>query len=321
MAEKPGELREYRADEETGLTAREFGDAEAAEDADEIKAKIEETRSNMGETIDAIQERLSFSNLSEQVSEQVGNAIETAKDTVYDATIGKAVNYMKYAGNEISTTTIGRAVKDNPLPYALIGLGSGLLLYKSFSTKQRSAGFDTRHLTDRNEGRKNGGVYNTVSSKLSDAAGTVSGAAENAVDTVSSAAHSAADTVAGAASTTYAGARDLASKAYEKAGEFGSTAHDTYDHYIEENPLAVGAVALAVGAAVGFALPSTRYEGELMGEARQNLLSKAEATASGFVDKAKEIASDAGKAVKDEVSGAIEGNETKTKTVTQGRFS
>jgi predicted ribosome quality control (RQC) complex YloA/Tae2 family protein len=54
-------------------------DANGDDRTEEIKAKIEETRADMGETIDAIQERLSYANISEQVSEQVSNAIETAK--------------------------------------------------------------------------------------------------------------------------------------------------------------------------------------------------------------------------------------------------
>src|SRR5690349_15072490 len=65
---------------------------EAPEETDHLKAQIEETRSQMGETIDAIQEKLSFQNISEQVkeqvSEQINSALETAKETVYDATIG-----------------------------------------------------------------------------------------------------------------------------------------------------------------------------------------------------------------------------------------
>src|SRR5687768_5212301 len=48
-------------------------------DTEHIRQEIEETRNSMGETIDAIQERLSIANISEQVSEQVSNAIETAK--------------------------------------------------------------------------------------------------------------------------------------------------------------------------------------------------------------------------------------------------
>ena len=82
---------------------------------DELKESIEETRGQMGETIDAIQEKLSFSNLSEQVSEHVNHAVETAKDAVYGATIGKAATFMKDFGDEISKTSIVKAAKDNPL--------------------------------------------------------------------------------------------------------------------------------------------------------------------------------------------------------------
>jgi methyl-accepting chemotaxis protein len=68
----------------------ELGSEKTGEETDHIKAQIAQTRSQMGETIDAIQDRLSFANISEQVSETVNSAIETAKDTAYDATIGKA---------------------------------------------------------------------------------------------------------------------------------------------------------------------------------------------------------------------------------------
>ena len=87
----------------------------------------------MGETIDAIQDRLSFSNISDQVSEHVNNAVETAKEAVYDATIGKAVYFMKNIGNEISGSSMVRTAKDNPLPFILLGLGAGMLVYQGFS--------------------------------------------------------------------------------------------------------------------------------------------------------------------------------------------
>jgi ElaB/YqjD/DUF883 family membrane-anchored ribosome-binding protein len=291
---------------EVADTESTFVDKGTETETAQIKAQIVETRNNMGETIDAIQERLSYSNISEQVSEHVNNAIETAKDTVYDATIGKAVNFMKTTGNDIAATGAVRSIKDNPLPYALIGLGAGLLIYNNMGSKKRSAGFDTRGLTDRSG--YSDAAYNAVSNKLGGAVDTVSSTAGKAVDTVSSAAGSAIDTVTGAASTTYGGARDLAAKAYDRAGELGHTAHETYDHYIEENPLAVGAVALAVGAAVGFAIPSTRYEGQLVGETRDNLLHKAESVATEFVgtakEKVREVAAGAGSAISKEVEKA-----------------
>ena len=48
---------------------------DASDETEQIKSQIEETRSQLGETIDAIQDRLSFSNISEQVSEHVNNAV------------------------------------------------------------------------------------------------------------------------------------------------------------------------------------------------------------------------------------------------------
>jgi hypothetical protein len=42
-------------------------------EAEQLREQIEETRRGMGETIDAIQEKLSFSNISEQVQAQVSS--------------------------------------------------------------------------------------------------------------------------------------------------------------------------------------------------------------------------------------------------------
>ena len=48
------------------------------------------------------------------------------------------------------------------------------------------------------------------------------------------------------------------------------------------------------------AIPSTRYEGELMGESRMKLMNKAQETATDFIDKAKTAANEAGRAITDE---------------------
>src|SRR5688572_20207201 len=98
-ADKDEFLERYSADY-SDSERRDFG--EAPEETEQIKARIEETRNQMGGTIDAIQGRLSLANISEQVSETVSSAIETAKDTAYDATIGKAVNFMKNFGDGVT---------------------------------------------------------------------------------------------------------------------------------------------------------------------------------------------------------------------------
>src|SRR5687768_2919864 len=132
--------------------------SDVPEETEQIRARIEETRNQMGETIDAIQERLSFANISEQVSETVNNAIETAKDTAYDATIGKAVNFMKNVGDGVTHSDAFRTVRKNPLPLALIGAGVGLLAYQSFAkgSSRVGNGRDRRYY-DRGDGGESRG--------------------------------------------------------------------------------------------------------------------------------------------------------------------
>ena len=241
-----------------------------------LKAQIEETRSQMGDTIDAIQERLSFSNISDQVSERVNHAIETAKDTVYDATIGKAVTFMKNMGDGISDNTMVKTAKNNPFPLALIGIGAGLLAYNAMKPRQHRSFDGRREWSPRDtypEPVMAKSMMTTAQDKLSSASETVSTAAGNAYDTVS---NKMAD--------AYSSAGDLAHRAYDKAGEVGQYTQQQYDHYMNENPLAVGALALAVGAAIGLAIPSTHYEDELMGETRDNMLEKAQSTANQYID-------------------------------------
>lgn len=249
-------------------------------EAEHIKGQIEETRSQMGETIDAIQDRLSFSNLSEQVSDHVNNAVETAKEAVYDATIGKAADIMKSISDEILNTSIVRTAKNNPLPFILIGAGAGLLAYQTYAGKGK--GDSRRH----EFGRHRPLEIDADRGKI----GAVT-------DTVTAAAGTAYDKVSGAVDSAYSGVGDAAGQAYNKAGELGTAAKEKYDYYVEENPLAVGAVALALGAAVGFAIPATRYEGNLMGQARQDLMSKVQTTASDLLDKTKQAGTDAVAAV------------------------
>lgn len=309
-------------------------DTDETDDTDQIRAQIEETRSQMGETIDAIQEKLSFQNISEQVKEQVSehinSAIETAKDSVYSATIGnlgKAGKFMQNVGKEISKTEAGRFARKNPFPLVLIGLGVGLLAYEGFGKgkSRRTYRYSDYDNDSRDRGYRDSGTFSTLKSAANSATGKISDTASSAYDSVSSTTGNAIDSVKGAATSAYGSVTDSANKAYsavsdyagtayEKAGEYGQQARETYDQYIEENPLAVGAVALAVGAAIGLAIPATRYESEVMGEYSQQLLDKAQTAAGGLVDRVKEVAAEAKSTLSEEVQTTL--SETK-KTITE----
>lgn len=314
---------------------------DAPEETEHLKAQIEETRSQMGETIDAIQERLSFQNISdqvkEQVSEQISSAFETAKDTVYDATIRKAGDFMQSMNKSVNKSLDGiskseamHVMRANPLALSLIGLGVGLLLMNGYKKKS------SYRYADGNRGRQGKGAYasggeaysnqpsmlksaqdkitgtastayESVGNAASGAYDSVSNVAGSTYESVSGAATNAYSSVTGAASTAVSGVTDYAGRAYDKVGDLRTQAAEQYDYYIEENPLAVGAVALALGAAVGMALPSTRVESHLMGEAKQNLLQKAQDTAGDLVDRVKQVATEAQKTITDEVKTQAQG--------------
>jgi phage-related protein len=291
----------------------------ATEETEEIRAQIEDTRQQMSETIDAIQEKLSFSNISEQVkdevTEKISDALTTVKKNVYDAAIrrvGDVMGFVNKGFNEVSDTKIVSAARENPLAVTLIGLGIGILLVNSYrgggGRSRSSYKGNQRKLISGGSERNQSSILKTAQNKISGAASgayeTVSGAAGTAYEGVGSAASGAYGSVSNAASSAYEGVTNAASQAYGKVGEYGSQAREQYDYYIEENPLAVGAVALALGAAVGLSIPSTSYESQLMGEHRDNLLQKAQESAGDLVDKVKQVASEAQKTIGEEVKSA-----------------
>ena len=223
---------------------------------------------------------------------------------------------MKNTGKELSRSSLITTAKDNPLPFILIGVGAGLLAYQGFgrSNTRRDAqyGQAPRSIGQRNRAdsssimtKAQDGLHSmtdTVSNTAGNVKDSVSNAAGSVRDSVSNAASTAYDGVSRAAESTYSGVSHLANRATDAAGSLGTKAAETYEHYLEEKPWAIGAVALVAGAAIGMAIPSTRYEGELMGEARVNLMNKVTDTASDFVDKAKQAATEVGKTVSETVS-------------------
>lgn len=321
----------YLESRSTGVSTSDEGtdaDDTTTEETEQIRAQIEETRSNLGETIDAIQEKLSISNITDQVKDEVSDyvntTIQTAKASVYDATLGKVGNIMTYISkglNEISDTQVGFAAKQNPLAISLIGLGLGMLLVNGYSKKRTSyryeadydsendyeseGGYDRRNLSSSTSGSrsrsgqsKGRNITGYVSNVAGQAYEGVSGTASKVGSTVTDAAGKVTETVGGYANQAYKQVGNLGSRAKDVAG----SAQDQYEHYMEESPLAVGAVALALGAAVGLSIPATRVENHLMGEARENLMYKASETAREAIDKVQQVAGEVKQTVQDKAA-------------------
>ncbi len=312
LAAAPASSKALKDDSIGTATAADVNNETGDDDAGQIRAKIEDTRSEMGETLGEIQERLSVANISEQVSEQVNSAIETVKTTAYDATVGKAVNFMSGVENELRRTTVGRTVMNNPIPFVLIGAGTAMLLMSMRDRDNSRSGRFGRTVEfgaltgTKGRGETGEGVADKAKHAYENAAETAKDTYDGVYDSVAGAAGSAYDSVAGAADSTFSGAAGLVSKAKHSVGDLGHKAQDSYEYYAEEKPLTLAAAAVAVGAAIGFAIPSSRYESRVMGETRDNLWEKAEGAAGELVEQVKETATNAGKAASEELGLSAE---------------
>ncbi len=250
--------------------------ADSEENPEQIRAEIEDTRAVMSQTINEIQERLSPEHLMGQ-----------AKEAVRDATIGKVESVVESVGETISEVTeparlmasrAGEAIKEvgttvadkiwkNPIPMALIGLGVGMLVVRNFSNG-RTTGAPRKSLPNRRSNYALGDVgqmqSNTGASTLNQVKETASDLASRAKDS----------------------ATDLASRAKDSASAVGSR----FGQVLRENPLAVGAVAVAAGTAVGLVLPSTRLESEYIGDAGEKIVDKVEDVAREALGKVQDAA-------------------------------
>jgi ElaB/YqjD/DUF883 family membrane-anchored ribosome-binding protein len=254
----------------------------SAEDYDEnteqLRADIEDTRAEMSQTINEIQERLSPEHLMGQV-----------KETVREATIGKVERVMDKVGETISEMTeparevagrAGTVIKDsvwkNPIPIAMIGLGVGMLFMRRY---RDGDGYSTTSGTPRTRryygmGQKGYGRSLAQTQGTQSTAGT-EGALDQAWETAGDLAGRSTDAL-----------NNLGSKARESA----SVVSSRFSQMLRENPLAVGAVAVAAGTAVGLVLPSTRFESEYISETSERLVDKAQEVARGALDKVQDAA-------------------------------
>jgi len=286
-------------------------DVEAEGQVIEIRETIEQTRAEMSETIDAIQERLSPSNLKEQVKEQVREQFEDAKEVVREATIGKVEDMAQRASDTVSNTgmSIWNTIKANPIPAAMVGAGLIWMWRSGSNNARRTAGYgaDYRSNWRSDASRPDYASGYSTSGYSGSGRPSESGLMDRAAETTSSLANRAADTIGSAVGQVQEKAGNLAvstketlSGVVDQAQHQVQRAEDRLQSALRDNPLAVGAVALSLGTAVGLALPQTRKENEWMGEARDTVMEKAQTVAQDTMQEVQRAA----EKVSDEVGGS-----------------
>lgn len=199
------------------------------------------------------------------------------------------MGYINEGIHELSETKVGRAARNNPFAVSLIGAGVGMLLYNLYQNRSSAANRTRGEKAAAGGGRS---ALEEAKDKAENAYSSVSNTVANAYESVAATADRAYTATGHAVSSAYNTVGNAGTQIKNTAEDLAHQAHDQYDHYMEENPLAVGAVALAVGAAVGLSLPSTDFESGLIGDARDELLDQAGEKVGHLLDSAEDTVKD-----------------------------
>ncbi|MGB5813332.1 MAG: hypothetical protein WBG86_22545, partial [Polyangiales bacterium] len=110
-------------------------------------------------------------------------------------------------------------------------------------------------------------------------------------------------TAKGTTSEMIGRARDTSRHVHARASEQARHGQEAVVHYYDAEPLLVGAAALALGAAIGAAIPTTAAEHQRLGPYRDQLLGKATSAAEEGVREAHEFIGEKANEIQKSLSG------------------
>ena len=246
-------------------------------ESEALRADISATRSRMSETLDELGERLNPHVIREEITERV-------KEGIRGATIGRVQKMARHTADRMHDTRLSMmdAVRDNPLPAAMIGVGLAWLFMNEARSRpardrrdrydriddERWDTYDLDFEDDR--GRHAGSRVDRLRERTAGMAEEVKEKSAELVDRAQDAAERAGER-----------AREVAGRVKHKAADMAGDVARTsrrqvwrLEDYYGDNPLVLGVAALGAGLAVGMGVPPTKAEARLMGEKRDDFVEK-----------------------------------------------
>ncbi|MGE5504790.1 MAG: DUF3618 domain-containing protein [Actinomycetota bacterium] len=205
--------------------------------SEDIQNEIERTRGEMADTLQAIERKLSPRQLMDQ-------AVDTMRDIASDY------------------SRVGQAVRDNPIPLALIGLGIGWLAVSNMRSGGAMAGesdVDTGIAGSAWGSPPGMGDFGAGAGAPSSGYGAEG--AEGLKQRASDVAGQAKARLSETASSARARVSEWSSSARRQAGQAADATLETY----QEHPLTMGVVAMLLGAAIGAMIPRSSVERRVLG--------------------------------------------------------
>ena len=254
-----------------------------------IRAEIVETRERMSDTLDEIGERLNPHVIREQVTERV-------KDGIRDATIGRMEHMARSAADKVSDTRSSMAdtIRDNPIPAAMVAVGLGWLMLNGRSDRSQGSRGSAAGRSAYGGPYAAGYAYGGSNpyTGAGDYAGSASGSAYGSSGSERGAMERARERAGEATDSVKERAHELADRAHDMAGTVAERTRrgaGRVEDGFYANPLALGAVAAAVGLAAGLAAPTTDREVQLMGGAHDRLVDTVKDRVQDLAQKAETV--------------------------------
>lgn len=270
---------------------------------DQIERDIAQERMRMSNSINELQDKFSVENIVRDVGDifrgrdgDMGGALRrSVADTVGRNPAATALTAVGLAWMFLSATGSRDERTDRSGRNAdafMRNRADNRSVYRSDDPNSWSGAQNMADYRDRSDQERRGGIGGAMRSGAGAVSGSVSDAAsgmrERAHDLRERLAHGTEDFSA-EAKTRIIAARQAAYDAQVAAEDAmkrgGRAAADMFD----DQPLVMGALAVALGAAVGSLLPHSRVEDDMMGESRDRLFAEAEAIYREERDKAMAV--------------------------------
>lgn len=279
-------------------------DQDANKDPSQLEREVEEQRREIGETMRALEDRFSSREIYNQAS-----------------------HYMKEHGREFAES-FGNSIKANPLPVAVTAIGLlWMMVGQRPSTRApRSYGAAYSGRSDYSGQSQGSGRAEKLKQAGSQLRERASSAGESAAqgaqqlrERAGEARRSISDRMSGmregmshsmsgmreGMSHSMSGMREGMSHSKERFGDALHSGRSNMEHWLHDQPMAVGALGIALGAIIGAAMPRTRAENRLLGSIGDQARSKA----SELAEKGYQKASEVGESIGQQAQQAMEPSE------------
>ncbi len=216
----------------------------------QIEHDLQRERAELASSLEALQERISIEGITRQITEQISRH-----------------------GGDIGRSAMN-SVKANPLPLALTGIGLAWMMMNDVQGKHASS-------------TANGSAATKDTGLRSDGQSMGHRAAETA-DDLRDRMRQGTEELSEAARARVVEARERAYRARLEVERRTGNAGRQMVELFNDQPIVAGALALALGAALGTTIPRTKAEDQALGETSDRLFEDAERIFRDEVEKAKQ---------------------------------